>query len=149
MHAHHKNLLRDFWLISPGKTPTGKTSQRGEILISSAKYMTEKYTGNLLISQQIFISKIWSLCTAKKHTSRTLNFCALNLLTVQHKNPAVLPWKPCQINAVCASKTVQEIYCSRTSISVQPYLGNCAAVPRNSCHIKCWPYNRPYTDFWN
>ena len=33
MHAHHKNLLRDFWLISPGKTPTGKTSQRGEILI--------------------------------------------------------------------------------------------------------------------
>ena len=34
MHAHHKNLLRDFWLISPGKTPTGKTSQRGEILIN-------------------------------------------------------------------------------------------------------------------
>ena len=33
MHAHHKNLLRDFWLISPGKTPTGKTSQRGEIFI--------------------------------------------------------------------------------------------------------------------
>src|SRR5713226_4853007 len=30
MHAHHKNLLRDFWLISPGKTPTGKTSQREE-----------------------------------------------------------------------------------------------------------------------
>ena len=53
MHAHHKNLLRDFWLIGPGKTPTGKTSQRGEIFIILQQNKMDRNAGEIqLISTQ-------------------------------------------------------------------------------------------------
>ena len=108
MHAHHKNLLRDFWLISPGKTPTGKTSQREErflLFFSKIKWteIQEKYN----LSPPRIFPKVWTLNSAKRTQPYTsisepkicrpyqqsvpainapfcLDSCAVLMLSVQH-----------------------------------------------------------------
>ena len=133
MHAHHKNLLRDFWLISPGKTPTGKTREREErflLFFSKIRWteMQEKYN---LSSPRIY-PKVWTLNSAKRtqpYTSisepnnlqtvpvnRTSNkctllsrfLCCINVVRTA-LNEAVPPRNQCQINAGRTTKTVLKI----------------------------------------
>ena len=135
MHAHHKNLLRDFWLISPRKTPTGKTSQRGEILINffsdvQDRKMVENTT---YLHRQTSSQSLENLCSANQPTpfsfsvqnqmqmySTTklhisLENSANNQAVQQQKQAVLLPRNSCQnanrtlINqAVLSSKNVQQ-----------------------------------------
>ena len=109
MHAHHKNLLRDFWLISPGKTPTGKTSQREErFLLFFSNVQDRKIVGKYNLSPPAnFISKSGKMCSANP---------AVHPSFLPEFNAAVQPRKSYQQNNKC---TVQQ--------QNRPYL------PRNSC----------------
>ena len=125
MHAHHKNLLRDFWLISPGKTPTGKTSQREErFLFLQQKYWTEIQWKYYLSSPQNFISKFWKLNSAK----RTQPYTSISVPKLNADRTVIN-------DSRIFSKTMPNKWC--------PYLENCAginaavlqAVPRFLCWI--------------
>ena len=126
MHAHHKKLLRDFWLISPGKPPTGKTSQRGEIFNFFSKIMDR----NTTYLHHRFLHKIWKFVLSK-YTSLT---------------PSISVLIKCIRTAIKDSRTVPRILCylltCRTAInvtvpsskSVQELMQRTAGnTPRNSC----------------
>ena len=82
MHAHHKNLLRDFWLISPGKTPTGKTSQRGEIFIILQQNKMDRNTGEIQLISTQNLSQSLDTELSKKNPAVHLDFWTKNLQTV-------------------------------------------------------------------
>ena len=85
MHAHHKNLHRDFWLISPGKTPTGKTSQRGEILLFFSKIKWTEIQEKYNLSPPRIYPKVWTLSSAKRTQPYTSISEPINLQTVPLK----------------------------------------------------------------
>ena len=86
MHAHHKNLHRDFWLISPGKTLTGKTSQRGEILIIFFSNVQDRKIVKIqLISTGKLLHKVWKN-SAQQTSQHPSSFSVPKLnATVQHQ----------------------------------------------------------------
>ena len=125
MHAHHKNLLRDFWLISPGKTPTGKTSQRGEIFIILQQNKMDRNTGEIQLISTQNLSQSLDTELNKKNPAVHLDFWTKNLQTVPLRknrtssNKCAVHLDFCAVindvrTAINAARTV-----NKTSISVQ------------------------------
>ena len=106
MHAHHKNLLRDFWLISLGKTPTGKTSQRGEILINFFSNVQDRkiVENTTYLHRQTSSQSQENLCSANQPTPFFFS-CAKSDANVQHQQAVHLPRKQCQQSGRTTAKT--------------------------------------------
>ena len=122
MHAHHKNLLRNFWLISPGKTPTGKTSQRGEILIIFfSNVQDRKNSGKIqLISTGKLLHKVWKN-NAQQNSQHPFSFSVPN----QQYQTVLFLGNRATVRTAPAGRTLPRFLCNlsadRTALT-QPYL---------------------------